>query len=382
MSGPFVYASPVEGKAFIGRDGETKILCGMLTAGKNVVLFDSPKSGKSSLLRRAIKKTVDSGQASTSVETCLYNLRSPEEFITTLGSELIGTCGSSAFDLGAAVTRHLGGTNFYFDPNACSNSGRILSMKDDATENDIIAVLSLPFKLAKETGNRFFVTLDEFHCVMQFEDGEAFCKIFEKFLTAKAAEGDTGASYIFCGSRYNAMEEIFDKKRFFFRCCEKCVMNPIDTKTISEFVTKGFLMMGKDIDRERIQEVCASFRNHIGYITHFCAICDSMSKGFVMEPILKDGMKALLSIHEPKFKATMYELTSFQISMLRAVMDGNIQFSSAEVISRYGFNSSANVRRLKDALYKKEVLGFDAMGKPFFLDPLFEYWLKKEYFRQ
>ena len=93
-----------------------------------------------------------------------------------------------------------------------------------------------------------------------------------------------------------------------------------------------------------------------------------------------EALSQLLSIHEPRFKATMSDLTTFQVSLLRAVIDGHSKFSSAEVIHRYGLNSSANVRRLKDALCKKEILTFDEEDVPHIIDPLFEYWVTKYYF--
>ena len=49
---------------------------------------------------------------------------------------------------------------------------------------------------------------------------------------------------------------------------------------------------------------------------------------------------------------------------------------------KYGFNSSANVRRIKDALKKKEIITFDEKDEPVILDPLFEYWLTKYYFER
>ena len=59
---------------------------------------------------------------------------------------------------------------------------------------------------------------------------------------------------------------------------------------------------------------------------------------------------------------------------------GYLRFSTSEIIRKYSLNSSANVKRVKDALMKKEILTFDADDKPSFLDPLFEYWIKKYYF--
>ena len=74
------------------------------------------------------------------------------------------------------------------------------------------------------------------------------------------------------------------------------------------------------------------------------------------------------------------DLTNFQTRLLRAIIDGHTQFSSSEIIRTYGLNSSANVKRLKDALVKKEIVHFDDDDTPRLLDPLFEYWLTKYYF--
>ena len=92
------------------------------------------------------------------------------------------------------------------------------------------------------------------------------------------------------------------------------------------------------------------------------------------------ALKILVSIHEPRFISIMNDLTGFQISLLKATLDGVVRFSSFDVIEKYSLNSSANVRRVKDALKKKEVLTFNDKDEPVILDPLFEYWLGKYYF--
>ena len=99
-----------------------------------------------------------------------------------------------------------------------------------------------------------------------------------------------------------------------------------------------------------------------------------------MEPGLVDALGCLISVHEPRFMNTMNDLTTHQVNLLRATVDGVTRFSSAEVIRHYALNSSANVKRVKDALMKKEVLLFEEDEKPVIIDPLFEYWLRKYYF--
>jgi hypothetical protein len=95
-----------------------------------------------------------------------------------------------------------------------------------------------------------------------------------------------------------------------------------------------------------------------------------------------EALRILISIHEPHFQSVVDDLTDHHISLLRAVLDGVVRFSASEVIEKYQLNSSANVRRVKDALKKKEVITFNEKDEPQIMDPLFEYWLEKYYFEK
>lgn len=125
---------------------------------------------------------------------------------------------------------------------------------------------------------------------------------------------------------------------------------------------------------------CKLFRNNIYYINHFCSICDSLTRGYIMEGILKTALDTLISIHIPRFTSMMYDLTGFQASFLKAILEGHSKFSSTDIIEQYKLNSSANVLRVKEALCKKEIIFFDETGKPIVIDPLFEYWARTEYY--
>ena len=95
---------------------------------------------------------------------------------------------------------------------------------------------------------------------------------------------------------------------------------------------------------------------------------------------MTDALGVLISIHEPRFVSLMFSLTDFQASLLKAVLEGVKRFSATDIIEKYSLNSSANVKRVKDALKKKEVITFDENDEPVVLDPLFEYWARKYYF--
>jgi hypothetical protein len=303
-----------------------------------------------------------------------------DEFLSRYGATVIRMVASAPTEYAGIVANYLGGTHFVFDPEAFAASEEILSRSWDLDEEDVKAVLRLPFRIAADRGNPLLLVIDEFQNVLETEDGDRILRPLDAIIKEEAEQGHKGFSFIFCGSMVNAMKQIFQTSRLFHRHVTRVRLSAVDEREIADHVVRGFLSGGKVLDKELLIGACRLFKNNLWYINHFAAICNSMSKGYVMEPVLVDALASLLSVHEPRFRAMVCGLTTHQVNLLRATVEGNIRFSASEVIRKYGLNSSANVKRVKDALMKKEILTFDDDDKPEFLDPMFEYWIKKYYF--
>ena len=211
---------------------------------------------------------------------------------------------------------------------------------------------------------------------MNSKDYEKTLKTMEKVLS----ERNRQVSFIFTGSQVNAMKYIFAEQKYFHNLVEWLPLQKVDDSEIAEHIIRGFMIGGKVVERELVIGACELFRGQMWYLNHFTSICDNLTKGYINEGILLQALKMLISVHEPRFMSIVNDLTDHQLSLLRAVLDGESKFSSSEVIEKYGLNSSANVRRVKDALKKKEVLTFNEKDEPVILDPLFEYWVGKYYF--
>lgn len=380
METNIVYSKPVTGKNFIGRKNESIILGNLLRQGENVVIYEPPKTGKTSLIQQTFFNMRTSGEMFSLVDFSLGNVRTAADFMMRLGSEVFKAATSSPEEYPGLVERYLGGTHFVFDEDIFASRGQVISLNWDMDLNDIDAVINLPYRMAGESGQRIFILIDEFQNIMLTEDGEKLLKTMESIMKGIQSPMRKMATFIFCGSRVNAMKFIFEEKRFFHRQVERVKISPIEDKTIADANIKMFLSNGKVIDRDLMLGTCKLFKNNVWYINHFCAICNGIAKGYIMESMLEQALDEMIAIHEPRFRAIMADLTTFQICLLRAIMDGYTKFSSAEVIERYNLNSSANVRRLKDALCKKEIVTFSDREDPEILDPLFEYWVGKYFF--
>ena len=249
-------------------------------------------------------------------------------------------------------------------------------MSWEVDENDIEKMLMLPFHLSEEAQIPFFMILEEFQNIMQDKDYEKALKVMENVLLQKKG----GVSFLFTGSMVNAMKYIFLERKFFYRQVEYLPLQKVDNAEIAEHLVRGFMQSGKVLDRELAMSVCELFRGQMWYINHFTSICDNVTRGYINEGVCMQALKIIVSIHEPRFIAIVNDLTNFQLSLLRATLDGVVRFSSFDIIEKYQLNSSANVRRVKDALKKKEVITFNEKDEPVILDPLFEYWLNKHYY--
>ena len=380
MDSAFQYNRPVTGKYFVGRALETRIFVNMLSQGENVVIYEPPKTGRKSLVQQGFFTMKMANKPFVPVNVSLLDIRSLEAFALRFATAVFRTAGSSHDEYARAAREMLSDTHFCFDTVRYDTVGELLSTTGPLDDGDLRAAFLLPYRVGLRTGAQRIVLLDEFQNIMLTEDGERACHVLEDVFRTLPGEFAAYASYVFLGSAYNAMDDIFDIRRFFWRQVGRIRLPAIESKEIIDHIVKGFLATGKVVDRDLLLGVCKLFRGNIWYINHLCAVCDSLTKGYIMEQTLTESLSALIAVHEPRFVATMNGLTTFQLSLLRAILEGNSRFSSAEIIRKYELNSSANVRRLKDALCKKEIVTFDENDNPVVLDPLFEYWAKKYYF--
>lgn len=382
MDTPFVYDRFVTGKNFIGRKTECTILSNLLESKENVMLYGRPKSGKMSIVQQTLFNRRLSGKQFMVAHVSLSNVRNLEQFLLKLGTSVIKAVSTTAEEYESMISKYLDGSHFVFDRARFASCDEIVSMNWTPDMNDVYKMLRLPQRIAEEKGRPYHVILEDFHNLMFVDGYEDVFKLMEELFRERDRTASFSASFIIIGSHVNAMKYIFEERKFFYRLVEKIPMGAVDDRDIIEYIVKGFMVSGKVIERDLVLGACKLFRGDLWYLNHFISICDTMSRGFINEGILLEALRTIISIHEPRFYAIVNDLTDHQLSLLQAVLDGVVRFSASEVIEKYRLNSSANVRRVKDALKKKEVITFNEKDEPVILDPLFEYWVSNNYFER
>lgn len=381
METPFVYDKYVTGKHFVGRKKECGIMGNLLDAGEHVVLYEPPKTGKMSLVQQTLMNMRSAGKPFIVSCVEMFNVRTLEEFLVKFGTTVMKSALSTPDQYKDAIDRHLAGTHFIFDRERFYQDGEIVSMNWAPDAQDIAQMIRLPHRLAADRGVPFYVILREFQAIMYADEYEDVLKAMEEMFKERVEK--PAAAFIMMGSQVNAMKYIFAERKFFYRQVVHLPLEPIEERDIIEHIVRGFLYaQGKSFERDLAMGACELFKCHIWYLNHLAAVCDSMSKGFINEGIMIEALNSMLALHQPRFMNMVNDLTDHQLSLVRAILDGVVKFSASDVIEKYALNSSANVRRVKDALRKKEIITFNEKDEPVILDPLFEYWVSKYYFER
>ena len=381
MDYAFDYSTPASGKAFFGRKNDAAVLGNLLSQGENIAIYCPPKTGLTSLIQETVREMRAAGKNFCLAQVQLRDVRTRKDFLIRFGDAVCRGAATTPEGYARLIRTYLAGTHFVFDSRQFAENGSILSLKWDIDDEDTLAILRFPYLVAADMDRQLVVVMEQFHTLELTDGGYLLLKMMESVL--KEARSQIGAhlcQIVMCSSRVNAMKDIFERRKMFHRLVEYYCPSPFEEKDMLDHIHKAMLYSGKVVDSDLLIGVCRLFRNNIWYINHFMSICDSLSKGYIMEPIMVSALEMLISIHEPRFCTYMDSLTSHQISFLKAVMEGHKKFSSAETIESYALNSSANVKRVKEALMKKELVSFNEKDEPEVLDPLFEYWLKKYFF--
>jgi len=376
MDTTFIFNRPVDEKNFVGRQHDVSVLRNMLGGGESFVVYGEPKVGKRSLIYRALTLCQKQGMNLLVCEISLMKARSCEDILLGFAQTLLRSVASTRSEFALLVPELFEGTHLVFDPEQFDSRGTVICANWELDSTDYDAVFALPALLAERFHRRIVVLLEEFQNI-SFPEESYFLL---KSLDAAVQNCGKNVSFIFTGSHFNAMRDIFDVKRLFWLSTVRIIPTRITPLEAADAIYRGFQQMGKVIEKDSIQSTAELLRCNMWYVNHLFSIIDQIGKGYVPNTAIDSGLDNLMAIHTPRFFSAICSLTDFQLNLLKAILDGETRFSASSVIEKYGLNSSANVKRLKDALIKKEIVWFDDDDNPHIQDPLMELWLRKEYF--
>lgn len=376
MEAPFIFGRIATDENFTDREKETEHLVNNFESLINTVIISPRRWGKSSLVHRAADIAM---RADKNIRICtidLFNVKTEEQFYTVLARNLIqGT--SSRWEEAVENAKKFF-SRLVPKISVGAGPGNEISIDFDWEEmkSNPDEILDLSERIAEAKGVKIVVCIDEFQNIAEFEDP----LFFQRRLRAHW-QRHKKVSYCLYGSKRHMMMEVFtDSSMPFYKFGDIFFLNKIDTEHFIPFITERFSSTGKSITEDASRNIVSLADNHPYYVQQLSQLSWLRTSG---QCDVETVVKAHLSLVEQLsllFSNLMETLTFQQTCYLHAMIAGEKSITSAETMYRYHISSATAASRSLKTLIKKDILD-STSGEISFQDPIFEYWLRHDYYR-
>ena len=370
MSNPFVFGSATSGEQFTNRTQDVDRLLANFTHGISSIVISPRRWGKTSLVQKvSALARVDNLKV---VNIDIFSCRDVNDFYLLFATEVIKQTASKWEEWADNAKQFLSALipkiSFGVDPQ---NDFSVSFDFSNAKLND--DVLDLPQKIAKEKGYRIVVCIDEFQQLCEFTDHIHFQKKLRSVWQLQKE-----VSYCLYGSKKHLMTELFSKQSMpFYKFGDVFFLQKISTNDWISFICERFESTGKKISGEQAKLISDTVENHSSYVQQLAWNVWVKTKDITKDADIESSITDLFNQNAILYYRYVEELTGYQLNFLRAVAeDIHSEFTKSEVLQKYQLGTSANVKRLKDALEKKELIDITEKTVSF-NDPVFKLWFQK-----
>lgn len=369
---PFVFGVPTSGDNFTDRAKETERLVQNFRYGVNTVLISPRRWGKTSLVQKAC--SIAQSDKLKIVYLDIFSCRSERDFYDAFASAVLKQTSSKIEEWLENAKQLLSRISPRVTIGADPMTDFSISLETTPKNNDIDEILQLPEKIALKKGCNIVVCIDEFQQISEFEDSKTFQKRLRTVWQLQKS-----VSYCLFGSKKHLMNELFEKKSLpFYKFGDAIYLNKIGTEDWIEYIYERFESTNKHISRELAERICNMVDNHSSYVQQLAWLVWVHTDITATEQALETAFQDIIDQNTTLFEKQTESLTSYQMSYLRAILDGvHHSFTTKEVLQKYQLGSSANVSVIKSSLLKKELIETDN-GKVIIPDPIMKVWLKNK----
>lgn len=373
---PFKFGKLAEGVHFVDREKERLRLKSNVLTGVNTILLSPRRYGKSSLVQQ-VSEDLKKDRKIRFAQVDLFEVRDEREMLERITAAVIiatsSTLEERLHDLKRFVQAIVPKVSLGTDPTQELSVG--LSWED--LQRSRHELLELPEKLAKAKKVQLVLCIDEFQNIGQFPDPKAT----QKLLRA-AWQRHKHVTHVLYGSKRHMMLEIFTKSTMpFYKFGDLMFLERIERPYWTAYIVDRFRRTKKKIDKDTATAIAAIMEDHPYSVQLLANAAWHQTKLNCSMADIDRGLEELLDQYAILFQHLVDGLTTPQLRYLEAMADGVERFSTADVLTRYELGSSAMVGRIRTGLEKKDIL--DHQGpKTVWLDPLFQHWLERRFWRK
>lgn len=374
MDIPFVFGKVADGANFTDRIPDTDRLVNNFRGLVNTVIISPRRWGKTSLVNHAMECMKDEKEYIL-CKVDIFNCRTEAQFYQTYVNAILRVSYSKMDEFIAAAKKYVG----TFGPKLSLSDSSMkyelalgIDFKDKQYSYD--EILDLPQKIAEEKNRKFVVCIDEFQNVSTYDDSLGFQRKLRSHW-----QNHNKVGYCMYGSKRHMLLDIFSNYEMpFYKFGDVMFLEKISENNWVEYITLRFANTGKQIARETAAQLARRVECHPYYVQQLAQLAWLRTSDVCSKETVDDAFNSLVEQLSLLFSNIVDSLTARQINFLLAIVNGEKNFSSREVLQEYNLGTSANIKNLRKALQDKDLI--DVMPNSTEMqDPVFAYWIKRTF---
>lgn len=374
MDIPFVYGKIVADVDFTDREIETDKLISNFRSQTNTAIISPRRWGKSSLVNKAISSVSGADKTILFIKMNAFKCETPQDFYELFAKRTVEEISSSAETLLSNakefISRLLPKLSIA-DPAGQYEMSFGIDLKNNPIGEDI---LDLPQQIALKRRKKVVVCIDEFQQIGEFTDSQQFQKILRSHW-----QEQPDVAYILYGSKKHMMLNIFGEYGSpFYKFGDIMFLPKISRENWMDYVKARFAQTGKAIADAAAGHLAELVENHSYYVQQLAQYAWLRTDSICSEETVDAAFQGMLDSLNLQFVNLMDSLTEKQRSFLCAVSDGVTNLSSIETLSRYRLGTSGNIRIIKGALKKRDLIE-ETGHRVAIQDPVFNQWIQRFY---
>lgn len=360
------------GANFLNRTEELARLQTNFNSGIHTILVSPRRWGKSTLVDEAARRVLTENKKIRFCFIDLYKVKSEKEFLAVLAREAIK---ASSTKLDTAV-KEVKGLFKHIIPqiNISPDDSQTLSLGFEwrQAEKHKDELFDLPERLAATKGIRFVICIDEFQKIGNFDSKDSFAQELRAYW-----QKHKNVAYCLYGSKRHMMMSMFNnQKNPFYRFGDMIQLKKVDTSYWTIFIQKQFKSTGKFISNDLSGLIAETMKNVSFHVQHLSHTAWTKTKSRCSKEIIEASVDEMLSFQSGNFQQELETMTANQLNFLRALLNGETNFTSQFVVNKFDLGSPSSVTTVRKSLESSEII--DVMnGVITVQDPLFEIWLSR-----
>ena len=371
---PFTFGKIVSGSDFTDRVEETIHLSNNFKALTNTAIISPRRWGKSSLVEHAIEN-IDKSEKIKFIRLNAFGCRTSTEFYAMYAKGVLR-------ELSTSIENLVSNAKEFFSKLAPKVSlsdpvGQYdLNFGIGYDSNDVYTpdILDIPQRIAQKRKINIIVCIDEFQQIGEFKDSLSFQKTLRSVW-----QHHQNVAYCLYGSKRNMMSHIFsDYNSPFYKFGDIFFLPKIENNIWIDYISERFENTGKRISADKCSRIANLVENHPYYVQQLAQMVWLRSEEECTEEDIDEALNGILNTLNMQYWILADSLTEKQLGYLMAIADGETNLSSENIIRKYRYGSSANIKNIKNTLEKKDLI--DISGKKITIqDPMLKLWLKQNY---